>query len=72
MSHAYVIEIHGETAGIVVQDPDGYCFFSSLRAFDAIDGAVFKTPKSAEDAALRLEQRPRRRATAIPMGSWPS
>jgi hypothetical protein len=54
----YIIEIrptYGITvqAGIVVRDGQGFRFFAATPAFDALEGHVFKSPKAAEQAALR-------------------
>lgn len=54
----YVIEIRpaaGITvqAGIVVRDERGFRFFAATRAFDALEGRLFKNPKAAEEAAFR-------------------
>ncbi len=52
MSHAYVIEVHSQTAGIIVRDGRDYCFFASDRDFDALEGRSFPSPKEAEKAAF--------------------
>jgi hypothetical protein len=54
----YIIEIRPTSgitvqAGIVVRDGHGFRFFAATRAFDALEGHVFKSPKAAEHAALR-------------------
>lgn len=54
MSKAYIIEIHGRTAGIITADERGYRFFSSERAFDGLDGQQFRSPRHAERAARAL------------------
>ena len=58
MSDNYIIEIRpasGVTvqAGIVVRDSGGFRFFAATRAFNALEGRLFKNPKAAEQAALR-------------------
>jgi hypothetical protein len=58
VSDNYIIEIRplsGVTvqAGIVVRDGRGFRFFAATRAFDALDGRMFKNPKAAEAAARR-------------------
>jgi hypothetical protein len=58
MSDNYVIEVNSKTAGITVQagivvrDGQGFRFFAASRAFDALEGQVFKSPRAAEHAAL--------------------
>jgi hypothetical protein len=52
----YVIEVRSSfgftvQAGIVVRDEGGFRFYAATRAFDALEGRVFKNPKSAEQAA---------------------
>ncbi|MGY3534062.1 MULTISPECIES: hypothetical protein [Bradyrhizobium] len=61
-SQAYVIEISDRTAGIVVSDARGFCFFSSDRAFDGLDGGYFGSARAAERAvrALLRQRRPAR------------
>jgi hypothetical protein len=53
-SNAYVIEVRGQTAGIVARDGQGFRFHASAHRFNALDGRHFKTPREAERAALRL------------------
>jgi hypothetical protein len=52
MSKAYIIEIHHRTAGIVASDESGFTFFSSDRAFDRLEGRVFRSARDAERAAV--------------------
>ncbi|WP_246510663.1 hypothetical protein [Bradyrhizobium glycinis] len=59
MSRAYVIEISDRTAGIVVADERGFCFFSSERAFDSLDGGHFGSARAAERAVRALLDRRR-------------
>lgn len=47
---ARVIEIGEVTAGIAVPEGRGVRFFSSARAFDGLDGAVFRTAEQAARA----------------------
>jgi sulfonate transport system substrate-binding protein len=57
MSDNYVIEVRPKSAGITVQagivvrDGEGFRFFAASRAFHALEGQVFKTPRAAERAA---------------------
>ncbi|WP_422110042.1 hypothetical protein [Bradyrhizobium elkanii] len=58
MFQAYVIEVSDRTAGIVVSDSRGFCFFSSDRAFDGLDGGYFGSARAAERAVrAHLQQR---------------
>ncbi|WGD53603.1 hypothetical protein QA641_06755 [Bradyrhizobium sp. CB1650] len=59
MSQAYVIEVSDRTAGIVVADERGFCFFSSERAFDRLDGGHFGSARAAERAVRALLDRRR-------------
>lgn len=56
MSDAYVIELHGETVGIIVRDraDEQYKFLASARAFYGLEGKVFSGPVQAESAARKL------------------
>ncbi|MES5481263.1 hypothetical protein QMZ05_00770 [Bradyrhizobium sp. INPA03-11B] len=59
MSQAYIIEVSDRTAGIVVGDSSGFCFFSSDRAFDGLDGGHFGSARAAERAVrAHLQRRP--------------
>jgi hypothetical protein len=55
----YVIEIRPAAAGIAVQagivvrDGRRFRFFAATRAFDSLDGHLFRNPRDAEKAALR-------------------
>lgn len=58
MSDNYIIEIRPNSvgnklqAGIVVRDGSGFRFFAATDVFSPLDGQLFKTPRSAEHAAL--------------------
>jgi hypothetical protein len=54
MSNAYIIEIQDRAAGIVTRDGRGFSFFSSERAFDSLEGRVFRSIREAERAAQAL------------------
>nr|WP_050628670.1 hypothetical protein [Bradyrhizobium viridifuturi] len=56
-AQAYVIEVSDRTAGIVVSDSRGFCFFSSDRAFDGLDGGYFGSARAAERAVRAHLQR---------------
>jgi len=56
MTHAYVIQIAGHTAGIVARDHAGqaFRFFASNQTFHPLEGVLFNEPEQAERAARRL------------------
>lgn len=49
-----VIEVGAVTAGIAVPEERGVRFFSSCRAFDRLDGTVFRSTEQAARAASVL------------------
>jgi hypothetical protein len=55
-ANAYVIEVRGQTAGIVARDGRGFRFHASAHRFNGLDGQRFGTPREAEKAALALAQ----------------
>jgi hypothetical protein len=63
MPNAYIIEVRDRTAGIVTGDERGFRFFSSERAFDRLEGRLFRSVRDAERAATALLDQ-RRRATS--------
>lgn len=71
MSEGYTVEdAHGETVGIVVRKESGggFRFFSSARAFDALDGEIFASAEAAQRAARdigRIGKRGWRSATIL-------
>jgi len=57
MSDAYVIEVQGNTVGIIVRKhryEESFRFMSALHAFDCLDGQEFAGPLEAENAAWKL------------------
>jgi len=57
MSDAYVIEVQGITAGIIVrkhQNEESFRFLSALHAFNDLEGQEFNNPFQAECAARKL------------------
>jgi hypothetical protein len=54
MANAYVIEIGGDTVGIVAPDGRGVRFHAALRRFNPLDGLVFRSANEAERAARRI------------------
>ena len=65
MSSAYIIEIGEETAGIVAAEKQGFRFYASLRACDALEGVLFNTPRQAE-MAVRAHIRKRNGGSTQP------
>jgi hypothetical protein len=56
MSDAYVVEVGGQTAGIVVRDSkaETFSFFAATRRFHPLEGLEFSEPHAAERAARKL------------------
>ena len=54
MSDSYIIEVGSKTAGIVVRNPEGFCFFAATHRFNALEGQLFRNARDAERAAIRL------------------
>ena len=52
--HAFAIEVHGRSVGIVVAERGGFMFFAAERAFQALERRVFKHVSHAEMAARRI------------------
>ena len=59
MTHAYVIQIAGKTAGIVARDHAGqaFHFFASQQLFRPLEGVAFPEPHFAERAAREIHKR---------------
>jgi hypothetical protein len=53
MQDRYVIEVRGETAGLVVQEGRGFRFFASHPLYMHIDRQRFGSPGQAEQACRR-------------------
>jgi len=67
MSDAYVIEVQGNTVGIIVRNrcnEDTYRFLASLHELNSLEGQDFAGPLQAERAARKLlnQARPQRAA----------
>jgi hypothetical protein len=61
MSDAYVIEVRGITAGIVVRqlhNEESFKFLSALHRFNCLEGQEFSSPFQAECAARKLLRGP--------------
>jgi hypothetical protein len=58
MTHAYVIQIAGRTAGIVARDHtnQAFHFFASSRAYRPLEGVAFLQPEMAERAARQIHK----------------
>jgi hypothetical protein len=54
MSDSCIIEVGLQAAGIVVRTRGGYRFFAASHRFNPIDGRLFRSPREAERAAIRL------------------
>ncbi|QAY96763.1 hypothetical protein CWB41_14325 [Methylovirgula ligni] len=56
MSDAYVVQVSGLTAGIVVRDASAetFSFFAATHRFNALEGQQFAEPYAAERAARQL------------------
>lgn len=54
---AFVIEVDGEPAGVVLAEAAGVRFFASDRAYWDLEGEVFRSARHAERAAARLQAR---------------
>jgi hypothetical protein len=56
MSDAYVVQVAGQTAGIVVRDrgSETFSFFAATHRFNALEGQQFNEPFAAERAARQL------------------
>ena len=52
--HAFAIEVHGRSVGIVVAERGGFMFFAAERAFQALERRVFKHVTHAEKAARQV------------------
>ncbi len=50
MSKAIIIEVEGDPAGIIVGEIGQFRFFSATRAYDALDGRVFRSFEQANRA----------------------
>ncbi len=48
---AYVIQVDGETSGIVVRHDRGFRFFSASDDFVLLEGRTFRRPRDARRAA---------------------
>ena len=54
MANAFIIEINGKAAGLVVEEKGGFRFFASHRIFWKLDGRVYRRVREAEKAAHAL------------------
>lgn len=56
MPDAYVVQVGGRTAGIVVRDNAGetFSFFAATHTFNTLEGKQFLQPHAAERAAREL------------------
>jgi hypothetical protein len=54
MSDTYIIEVGSQPAGIIVRDREGYRFFAACFRFNRLEGQLFRNPREAERAAIRI------------------
>ncbi len=70
MSDAYIVQVGGHTAGIVVRDhqAEAFSFFAAAHAFNVLEGVQFPAPHAAERAVRELiaKSRPARPAHPAP------
>jgi hypothetical protein len=52
---AYVIEVAGAPAGVLVRDGQAFRFFAARRDFGLLEGSVFRSPHAAQRAAERMQ-----------------
>jgi hypothetical protein len=71
MSDAYVVEVFGRTAGIVVCEPqaEAFHFYAATQAFSALEGREFREPYAAAHAARQILAQPRRPTRRKPKAS---
>ncbi|MCJ2008511.1 hypothetical protein MKK70_30175 [Methylobacterium sp. E-041] len=67
-----IIEVGEIAAGIAVPEPGGVRFFSSARAFDELDGTVFRSTEQAARAARERFRARTRVSGARPGGGRPA
>jgi hypothetical protein len=60
MSDAYIVQVGGHTAGIVVRDhaAETFSFFAATHRFNALEGMQFAEPYAAQRAARQLVAKP--------------
>jgi hypothetical protein len=54
MQTAYTIDVQHETAGVAVGRPGDFKFFSSVPAFDSLDGQIFRSLAQIDRVAHEL------------------
>ncbi len=61
MSDAYIVQVGGDTAGIIVRDhrAETFSFFAATHKFNALEGLQFIEPYAAERAARLLVASPK-------------
>lgn len=55
MSAAFVIEVDGEPAGVVLAEAAGVRFFASDRRYWELEGRLFRSARHAERAAASVQ-----------------
>jgi hypothetical protein len=56
----YLIELHGEAAGLVVRDSQGYRFYAAASTFADLESRIFRSPAQAEAACRHMIRRQER------------
>jgi hypothetical protein len=54
MSHAYLVEIENETAGIAIKESSGYRFYATRHSFSHLQKLQFNTASEVKEAVLSL------------------
>ncbi len=67
MSDNYIIEARSEAAGIVVRYRNRFRFFAASSVYRGLEGRLFRNPREAEAAAIRLVEDQQLRRCAKPM-----
>lgn len=64
MDDTYIVEVWGQTAGIVLKEDGVYRFHAVARPYFALEGTEYEVPGKARLAAARLNRRRQRPADA--------
>jgi hypothetical protein len=54
MAHAFIVEIFGQTVGILARERDRFRFSASSPAMKSLDGFLFKSQRDAERATEEI------------------
>ena len=69
MSKIYIIEVHESGAGLLIQEPSGFRFYSADPTFTSLDGCLFRSPSEAEKVATRIGGGSPKERTESPRGN---